>query len=210
MDQPGPGETDSCNASCLDELTSRMRLDGHPRRSWTAWRPLSTRRRQPSARKCRRKASPRNGSERPHRRAAGDEHGVGGRGCAAAGADGRWQASRRPRRSTSRPPAVSVVPSPGLVCTVFNWARPRDLSHYETFEHYHATFYKHVEALSVTPFRLGSDQSRTNGAAGLLRPAPGDRVQFQQAGQPDRPEPSLCEGGHRDDRAAGRIGGQQG
>lgn len=45
---------------------------------------------------------------------------------------------------------------PGLVCTVFNWARPRDLSHYETFEHYHATFYKHVEALSVTPFSAGA------------------------------------------------------
>jgi hypothetical protein len=41
---------------------------------------------------------------------------------------------------------------PGLVCTVYNWARPRDLSHYETFEHYHSTFYEHVEALSVTPF----------------------------------------------------------
>ena len=41
---------------------------------------------------------------------------------------------------------------PGLVCTVYNWARPRDLSHYETFEHYHATFYQHVEAQSVTPF----------------------------------------------------------
>ncbi|WP_177336312.1 helicase-related protein, partial [Klebsiella variicola] len=41
---------------------------------------------------------------------------------------------------------------PGLVCTVLTWARPRDLSHYETFEHYHATFYKHVEAQSVTPF----------------------------------------------------------
>ena len=41
---------------------------------------------------------------------------------------------------------------PGVVCTVFNWARPRDLNHYETFEHYHATFYQHVEALSVTPF----------------------------------------------------------
>ncbi len=42
--------------------------------------------------------------------------------------------------------------SPGLVCTIYNWARPRDLSHYESFEHYHATFYQHVEALSVTPF----------------------------------------------------------
>ena len=44
---------------------------------------------------------------------------------------------------------------PGLVFTVYNWARPRDLSHYETFEHYHATFYQHVEALSVTPVLLG-------------------------------------------------------
>jgi len=41
---------------------------------------------------------------------------------------------------------------PGVVCTIYNWARPRDLSHYETFEHYHSTFYEHVEALSVTPF----------------------------------------------------------
>ncbi len=41
---------------------------------------------------------------------------------------------------------------PGIVCTVFAWARPRDFSHYETFEHYHATFYKQVEAQSVTPF----------------------------------------------------------
>ena len=45
---------------------------------------------------------------------------------------------------------------PGLVVTVYNWTRPRDLSHYETFEQYHATFYQHVEALSVTPFALGA------------------------------------------------------
>jgi hypothetical protein len=45
---------------------------------------------------------------------------------------------------------------PGLVFTVYNWTRPRDLSHYETFDHYHATFYKHVEALSVTPFSAGA------------------------------------------------------
>jgi hypothetical protein len=54
---------------------------------------------------------------------------------------------------------------PGLVCTVFNWARPRDLSHYESFEHYHSTFYKHVEALSVTPFSAGAT---ARGLAGLL------------------------------------------
>lgn len=54
---------------------------------------------------------------------------------------------------------------PGLVVTVFNWARPRDLSHYESFEHYHETFYKHVEALSVTPF---SARALDRGAAGVL------------------------------------------
>jgi hypothetical protein len=54
---------------------------------------------------------------------------------------------------------------PGLVLTVYNWARPRDLSHYETFEHYHATFYKHVESLSVTPFAPGA---LSRGLAGLF------------------------------------------
>jgi hypothetical protein len=54
---------------------------------------------------------------------------------------------------------------PGLVTTVFNWARPRDLSHYERFEHYHETFYKHVEALSVTPF---SARALDRGLSGVM------------------------------------------
>uniref|UniRef100_B8HYW1 Helicase domain protein n=1 Tax=Cyanothece sp. (strain PCC 7425 / ATCC 29141) TaxID=395961 RepID=B8HYW1_CYAP4 len=54
---------------------------------------------------------------------------------------------------------------PGLVITVYNWARPRDLSHYEQFEHYHATFYQHVEALSVTPF---APRALDRGLAALL------------------------------------------
>jgi len=54
---------------------------------------------------------------------------------------------------------------PGIVFTVYNWARPRDLSHYEQFEHYHATFYKHVEALSVTPF---APRAIDRGLAALL------------------------------------------
>jgi hypothetical protein len=75
--------------------------------------------------------------------------------------------------------------APGLVCTVYNWARPRDLSHYERFTHYHATFYQHVEALSVTPFasravgrglsavltslvRLAGETYNANGAAGQV------------------------------------------
>ena len=45
---------------------------------------------------------------------------------------------------------------PGLVVTVFNWARPRDLSHFETFENYHARFYERVEAISLTPFSSGA------------------------------------------------------
>lgn len=59
---------------------------------------------------------------------------------------------------------------PGLVSTVFNWARPRDLSHYERFEHYHETFYKHVEALSVTPFSARAlDRGLTGVMVGLMR-----------------------------------------
>jgi hypothetical protein len=41
---------------------------------------------------------------------------------------------------------------PGLVVTLYNWARPRDLAHFEDFAHYHSTFYQQVEALSVTPY----------------------------------------------------------
>lgn len=55
--------------------------------------------------------------------------------------------------------------APGLVFTVYNWARPRDLSHYESFEHFHATFYRHVEALSVTPF---ADRAIDRGLTGVL------------------------------------------
>ena len=59
---------------------------------------------------------------------------------------------------------------PGLVCTVLTWSRPRDLSHYETFEHYHATFYKHVEAQSVTPFApRAMDRGLTGALVSLLR-----------------------------------------
>jgi hypothetical protein len=54
---------------------------------------------------------------------------------------------------------------PGLVVTVLNGSRPRDLSHYEQFEQYHATFYQFVEALSVTPF---APRALDRGLAALL------------------------------------------
>jgi superfamily II DNA/RNA helicase len=41
---------------------------------------------------------------------------------------------------------------PGLVITLLNIHRPRDRSHYERFCAWHATFYRDVEASSVTPF----------------------------------------------------------
>lgn len=41
---------------------------------------------------------------------------------------------------------------PGLVVTILNPHRPRDRSHYEQFQTWHTTFYRGVEATSVTPF----------------------------------------------------------
>ncbi len=41
---------------------------------------------------------------------------------------------------------------PGLVLTILNVHKPRDRSHYERFVAYHETFYRSVEATSVTPF----------------------------------------------------------
>ena len=66
------------------------------------------------------------------------------------------QASSRVGRDPSRP---------GLVVTLGNWARPRDLAHYEQFRHFHETFYSQVEPLSVTPF---STTSLERGLDGLL------------------------------------------
>ena len=55
--------------------------------------------------------------------------------------------------------------APGLVVTVFNWTRPRDLSHYERFHSYHSTLYRFVEATSVTPF---SARARDKGLSAVL------------------------------------------
>jgi hypothetical protein len=66
---------------------------------------------------------------------------------------------------------------PGLVVALGNWARPRDLAHFEQFRHYHETFYAQVEALSVTPF---SPTSLERGVDGVLvsaaRVLQGDRA----------------------------------
>lgn len=54
---------------------------------------------------------------------------------------------------------------PGLVVTCFNLAKPRDRSHYERFTAYHESFYRFVEATSLTPF---SGPAVERGLAGTL------------------------------------------
>jgi hypothetical protein len=41
---------------------------------------------------------------------------------------------------------------PGLIVALYNHARVRDRSHFETFPNWHANLYREVEATSVTPF----------------------------------------------------------
>lgn len=95
------------------------------------------------------------------------------------------QASSRLGRDSSR--------RPGLVVSLGNWARPRDLAHFEQFRHYHETFYAQVEALSVTPF---SQTSLERGIDGLLVSA----ARVLQAAIPEGLSP---------ERAAGRIANQR-
>lgn len=66
------------------------------------------------------------------------------------------QSSSRVGRKASRP---------GLVVTCLNLNKPRDRSHYERFQTYHQSFYRFVEATSVTPF---SGPALDRGLAGVV------------------------------------------
>lgn len=54
------------------------------------------------------------------------------------------QASSRVGRDARRPP--------GIVVALYSANRPRDRSHYENFQSYHQSLYRHVEPVTVTPF----------------------------------------------------------
>ena len=69
------------------------------------------------------------------------------------------QATSRVGRDPSRP---------GVVLTVFNWSRPRDLAHYESFGYDHATFGMRVEGVTTTPF---SDRALDRGLTAVLTAA---------------------------------------
>jgi hypothetical protein len=71
------------------------------------------------------------------------------------------QASSRVGRSTS---------GPGLVLTIYQWNRPRDLAHYENFGYEHATFGRRVEGLTTTPYsKRALDRGLTGVLVGLVR-----------------------------------------
>ena len=52
-----------------------------------------------------------------------------------------------------------LIDKPGLVLTILNTHKPRDRLHYEAFRHFHACFYRAVEATSVTPWAARADGS---------------------------------------------------
>jgi hypothetical protein len=83
---------------------------------------------------------------------------------------------------------------PGLIVTILNWTRPRDLSHYERFEHFHHTYYRQVEPLSVTPFAARAlDRGLTAVLVGLLRGLREGWSQAHGAGVVDRNDPLVDE-----------------
>ncbi len=59
---------------------------------------------------------------------------------------------------------------PGLILTIYNSLKPRDLSHFENFKQYHSAFFKYVEPISITPF---ASRARDKGlfaiCVGMLR-----------------------------------------
>ena len=68
---------------------------------------------------------------------------------------------------------------PGLVVTILNLHKPRDRSHFERFGYYHRTFYRAVEASSVTPF---SPRALDRGLAGTV-------VALARLGDPEMSHP---------------------
>jgi len=83
---------------------------------------------------------------------------------------------------------------PGLIITMYNWLGARDISHYERFKSYHQSFYRYVEANSVTPF---SSRAMDRGLSGIFtamnRLAGPDMAQEKEAVKFDPLDPTTLE-----------------
>lgn len=76
---------------------------------------------------------------------------------------------------------------PGLVIAFFNATRPRDRSHYETFDPYHRALYRHVEPTSVTPWSVPARRRALHAALVILvRHRLGLSAENQAGELPDR------------------------
>jgi hypothetical protein len=93
-------------------------------------------------------------------------------------------------QATSR---IGRVPDrPGLVVALLNMNKPRDRSHYERFAHWHAAFYRAVEATSVTPFAPRAlDRALAAVIVGMARLAEGALTPNSAATAADRIRPQL-------------------
>ncbi|MFB6613191.1 DISARM system helicase DrmA [Streptomyces sp. NPDC056367] len=111
------------------------------------------------------------------------------------------QASSRVGRDARRP---------GLVVTLYNWSRPRDLAHFEDFAHYHDTFYRQVEALSVTPFtRRALDRGTAPTYVAALRQAAYEHSRNTDAHDVDLDGPIAAQVEQRLLERADRVGGER-
>ena len=101
---------------------------------------------------------------------------------------------------------------PGLVATILNLHKPRDRAHFEQFGHFHRTFYRSVEATSVTPWaaraldralaatvvaaaRHGGTVLAPDRAAARLKDDPDIRTKVREALVARAPESAVA-GGH--------------
>ncbi len=96
--------------------------------------------------------------------------------------------------------------SPGLVVTMYNSARSRDRSHYESFVPFHSALYRQVESTSVTPF---SARARDRGLhavlVSLVRNTDPEMMPNDAAAHIDSSSPSIARAVEEIVRRAGSV-----